>query len=93
MGKQSINKIIYFDKETIRNILQEREKGQVSTKTDVNATIQSQGSIGMEISSKVKLDVPFFQISLLYKDLAHSIYTPILQDIPLPQELSDYGQT
>lgn len=61
MGKQSINKIIYFDKETIRNILQEQEKGQVSTKTDVNATIQSQGSIGMEILSKVKLDIPFLQ--------------------------------
>lgn len=67
MAKQSINKIIYFDKETIRNILQEQEKGQVSTKTDVNATIQSQGSIGMEISSKVKLDVPFFaRLSFLF---------------------------
>lgn len=67
MAKQSINKIIYFDKETIRNILQEQEKRQVSAKTDVNATIQSQGNIGMEISSKVKLDVPFFaRLSFLF---------------------------
>lgn len=67
MAIKSINKIIYFDKETIRNILQEWEKGQVSTKTDVNATIQSQGSLGMDVTSKVKLDVPFFaRLSFLF---------------------------
>lgn len=67
MAKRQINKIIYFDKETIRNILQEWEKGQVTTKTDVNASIQSQGSIGMDVSSKVKLDVPFFaRLSFLF---------------------------
>lgn len=60
MPKKPINKIIYFDKETIRNILQEWEKGQVTKKTDVNAAIHSQGSIGMDVSSKVKLDIPFF---------------------------------
>lgn len=82
MGKQSINKIIYFDKETIRNILQEREKGQVSTKTDVNATIQSQGSIGMEISSKVKLDVPFFaRLSFLFSAKLEASFVSKLDSI------------
>ena len=45
MKNKGINKIIYFDKETIRNILQERERGELSRKTDVSSTVQNQGSI------------------------------------------------
>ena len=59
MAKAQINKIIYFDKETIRNILQQWEKGQVEHKTGFASTLQNQGSLGMELSSKIKLDVPF----------------------------------
>lgn len=67
MANKQINKIIYFDRETIRNILQERDKGQVEKKTDYAATLQGQGSLGVEITSKVQLDVPFFaRLSFLF---------------------------
>lgn len=51
MSKSIINKIIYFDKETIRNILQERDHGELSRKTDLSQSIQSQGSVAAEASS------------------------------------------
>lgn len=35
MLKDTINKIIYFDKETIRNILQERDRGELLRTTDM----------------------------------------------------------
>lgn len=56
---KKINKIIYFDKETIRNILQERENGELFRTTDVSSTTQTQGSVSAEASAKLKLDVPF----------------------------------
>ena len=52
MAKKSINKIIYFDKETIRNILQERDHGELSRKTDVSHSVQSQGSVAAEVSAE-----------------------------------------
>lgn len=58
MAKKSINKIIYFDKETIRNILQERDHGELSRKTDMSSSYESQGAISAEASAKLKLDVP-----------------------------------
>lgn len=67
MRKKQINKIIYFDRETIRNILQEWEKGQVSQKTDVSSTLQTEGNLSMDVSAKVKLEVPFFaRLSFLF---------------------------
>lgn len=45
MTKNAINKIIYFDKETIRNILQERDHGELSRTTDVSSLIQNQASV------------------------------------------------
>lgn len=63
----TINKIIYFDKETIRNILQEREHGELSTVTDVSSTAQTQASIATEASAKLKLEVPLVsRISFLF---------------------------
>ena len=59
MSDYKINKIIYFDKETIRNILQEREHGQVSKKTDIASVVQSSGSVSAAVSLKYQLDVPF----------------------------------
>lgn len=53
-----INKIIYFDKETIHNILQEYDHGELSRKTDVSQLIQSQESIATKASVKLKLEVP-----------------------------------
>lgn len=58
MEKEKINKIIYFDKETIRNILQERDHGELSHKIDVSSTVQTKGLLATEASAKLKLDVP-----------------------------------
>lgn len=54
----AINKIIYFDKETIQNILQEQEHGSVLHTTDISTSIKSDGNI--ETSAKVNLSVPFW---------------------------------
>lgn len=67
MAKKVINKIIYFDKETIRNILQERDHGEISRVTDVSSTTQSQASIAADASAKLKLEVPLVsRISFLF---------------------------
>lgn len=57
MGENAINKIIYFDKETIQNILQEQNHGNVLNTTDVSTSIRNEGNI--ETSAKVELGVPF----------------------------------
>lgn len=75
MKNKGINKIIYFDKETIRNILQERERGELSRKTDVSSTVQNQGSISAEASAKLKLDVPLLsRISFLFSGKIDASY-------------------
>lgn len=75
MKNKGINKIIYFDKETIRNILQERERGELSRKTDVSSTVQNQGSVSAEASAKLKLDVPLFsRISFLFSGKIDASY-------------------
>ena len=48
MAKSIISKIVYIDKETIRNILQERDHGELSRITDVSSAIQSQISATAE---------------------------------------------
>lgn len=52
-----ISKIIYFDKETIRNILQEQNKGSKTTQTGMSTSSNVNGEIGVE--AKIKLSVPF----------------------------------
>lgn len=75
MVKEKINKIIYFDKETIRNILQERDHGELSRKTDVSSAVQTQGSVATEASAKLKLDVPFVsRISFLFTGKIEASY-------------------
>ena len=75
MAKEKVNKIIYFDKETIRNILQERDRGELSRKTDVSSSIQNQGSVEAEASAKLKLDVPFIsRISFLFSGRIEASY-------------------
>ena len=67
MAKSVISKIVYFDKETIRNILQERDHGELSRVTDVSSTIQSQISATAEASTSLKLEVPLFsRIAFLF---------------------------
>ena len=53
MSKKYINKIIYFDKETIRNILQERDSGEITRKTNMSTSLQSQGMIEAQASAKL----------------------------------------
>ncbi|CAM4295586.1 DUF6414 family protein [Paenibacillus phoenicis] len=62
---KGINKIIYFDKETIRNILQEQNKGSKTTKLD---SVSSTGiGTSVEVETKVKLSVPFWdRLSFLF---------------------------
>lgn len=75
MANKKVNKIIYFDKETIRNILQERDRGELSRTTDVSSTIQNQASIGTEVSAKLKLEVPFMsRLSFLFSGKIDASY-------------------
>lgn len=59
MPKTSISKIIYFDKETIGNILQERYRGNKQSYLEIMTSTQASGEI--EVGSKINLNVPFFQ--------------------------------
>lgn len=73
MSKTEIRKIVYFDKETIRNILQEQHHGEYSKKTELNSSVQSEGKI--EASVKVKLDVPFIKrLSFLFSGRISASY-------------------
>lgn len=73
--KKGINKIIYFDKETIRNILQEQDQGELSRKIDVSSSAQNQGSVTGEASAKLKLDVPIVaRISFLFSGKIEASY-------------------
>lgn len=75
MAKKAINKIIYFDKETIRNILQERDHGELSRVTDVSSTTQVQATIATEASAKLKLEVPLVsRISFLFTSKIDASY-------------------
>lgn len=75
MKKKTINKIIYFDKETIRNILQEHDHGELSRKTDVSSSAQNQGTATAEASAKLKLDVPLVsRISFLFTGKIETSY-------------------
>lgn len=67
LKEQQINKIIYFDKETIRNILQELDRGDRTHKSDSYSSVKKQGEINAQVSGKVRLDVPFLtRVSFLF---------------------------
>lgn len=75
MAKEKINKIVYFDKETIRNILQERDRGELSRTTDISSAIQTQGAVAAEASAKLKLDIPLVsRISFLFTGKIEASY-------------------
>lgn len=58
INSEVINKIIYFDKETIRNILQEQNKGSKTTQTDYKTTTKATTEVNAE--AKIHLGMPFF---------------------------------
>lgn len=75
MSINTISKIVYFDRETIRNILQERDHGELARKTDVSHSAQLQGSVATETSAKLKLDVPFLtRVSFLFTGKIEASY-------------------
>lgn len=75
MDKEAINKIVYFDKETIRNILQERDHGDLSRITDISSTAHVQASITTKASAKLKLEVPLIsRISFLFTSQIDASY-------------------
>ena len=75
MSKEYINKIIYFDKETIRNILQERDSGEITRKTNISTSVQSQGMIETQASAKLKLEVPLVsRIAFLFSGKINASY-------------------
>ena len=56
---KNIHKVIYFDKETIRNILEEKNKGMKISKKDIKKSAEAEGGIEAEI--KIKLGIPFLE--------------------------------
>lgn len=75
MPEKTVNKIIYFDKETIRNILQERDHGELSRVTDMSSSIQTKGLVASEVSAKIKLDVPLIsRIAFLFTGRIEASY-------------------
>lgn len=70
---EKLNKIIYFDKETISNILQELNKGNKTIHTDTSSTIKGTGEV--EIENKINLSVPFLKrISFLFSGKLSAMY-------------------
>lgn len=64
MGKM-INKIIYFDKETIRNILQEQNEG--SKTTQIGHAVSKEASAEISAEARVKISIPFWdRLSFLF---------------------------
>ena len=67
MENSGIHKIIYFDKETIRNILQEKYEGSVAIKTNITTSKKTEWGIEGEVSSTIKISVPILQrLSFLF---------------------------
>ena len=62
-----ITKIIYFDKETILNILQERNKGRKQTQTGTASSVQTTSEIEAEAQAKLNVNMPFLmRLSFLF---------------------------
>lgn len=65
MAKKAISKIIYFDKETIRNILQEQNKGTRVKQKDFSTSLDASTEISGE--AKINIGIPFIErLSFLF---------------------------
>mgnify|MGYP003609339249 CR=1 FL=1 len=70
---KEFSKIIYFDKETISNILQESNKGIKESEINTISSIKNSGE--MIVESSVKLSVPFTKrLSFLFSGKLSSSY-------------------
>ena len=73
MKKSNISKIIYFDKETISNILQEIDKGNKTIQRGSSSTVKGSGEL--EVNAQLKLSVPLIKrIAFLFPEK----YLPII---------------
>ena len=62
-----MRKIIYFDKETIKNILQEQNKGSKQTQIETSSVSEFATEIEAKAQTGVKLNVPIFlRLSFLF---------------------------
>lgn len=59
MNKHKTNKIIYFDKETIKNILQEKYKGSKIITSGKKTEMGLDANISLETSGEINIGVPF----------------------------------
>lgn len=91
--KTKINKIIYFDKETIQNLLQEYNKGD--KKTTFNSSTEA--SVGLEsnieVETKIKLGVPFWaRVSFLFSSKLSTNFISKFRDTTTitSTEISDF---
>jgi hypothetical protein len=73
MNKIKISKYIYFDKETIQNILEEVNRGKKSQITDKSSTQKTQANIEVEAKTEVKLNIPFhLRVAFLFSSKIRS---------------------
>ena len=74
-NKIAINKIIYFDKETIRNILQQYYKGSKQTVTNNKDSGVVKLESNIEAEASIKIPLPFFsRLKFLFSSKLESKY-------------------
>lgn len=74
-SKIAINKIIYFDKETIRNILQQYYKGSKQTVTNEKDSGSIKLENNIEAEASIKIPLPFFsRLKFLFSSKIASEY-------------------
>jgi len=59
MKKDTLSKIIYFDKETIKNILQEKHKGTRTSESKISENTHVNAEIATEASGEANIGMPF----------------------------------
>ena len=70
---KNLNKIVYFDKETINNILQEMNKG--NKLIEIGNTTSLKGSGRIEVNAQIKLSVPLIKrIAFLFSGKISAIF-------------------
>ncbi|MBE5751817.1 MAG: hypothetical protein E7357_05340 [Clostridiales bacterium] len=75
ISKIAINKIIYFDKETIRNILQQYYKGSKQTVTNEKDSGSIKLESNIEAEASIKIPLPFFsRLKFLFSSKIASEY-------------------
>ena len=88
-----INKIIYFDKETIRNILQEYNKGTKKSTTASNSTASFRTESKVEGTAEIRFQIPLIaRIKFLFSGKISANYISMVDSTVTvtSTELSDF---